>query len=346
MPIRECQRPDGSGLAKASSGLPSRSASAWHKQVTPTRYTQRMRYDFIPVVDCEMCGSRRHKVLGMRLNRSQGFRPRRVAGVGVSVKRCLDCDLIFADPRPIPSNLSDHYGIPPESYWTHPAQWEVPDSYFGREIAEAKQLLPFRPGMSALDIGAGLGKAMAAMKRAGFDVHGLEPSEPFRRKAIELMGIPSDHLHLAGVEEAIFPQGSFDFVTFGAVLEHIQEPARAIEKALAWLKPGGVIQAEVPSSHHLMSKVVNGFFALQGVNYVTNLSPMHSPFHLYEFGLKSFQKHASRAGYEVALHRYEVCSIYHVPRILHPLLRSYMNVTDTGMQLTVWLRRTTAPSSV
>ena len=29
---------------------------------------------------------------------------------------------------------------------------------------------------------------------------------------------------------------------------------------------------------------------MRGTNYVTNISPMHSPFHLYEFGLKSFEE--------------------------------------------------------
>lgn len=30
-----------------------------------------MRYEFIPVSECDMCGSRTHRVLGMRLNRTQ-----------------------------------------------------------------------------------------------------------------------------------------------------------------------------------------------------------------------------------------------------------------------------------
>lgn len=297
-----------------------------------------LRYEFIPVSKCEMCGSQRHKILGVRMNRSQGGGPRQISGIGVSVKQCLDCRLIFSDPRPKPNKLSDHYGLPPESYWTDPSRWEVPVSYFEREIAEAKQLLNFRGGMTALDIGAGLGKAMAAMTRAGFDVYGIEPSETFRAKAVERMGIPEDRLQLAGVENAHFPEASFDFVTFGAVLEHLQEPALAIEKAMRWLKPGGVVQAEVPSSRWLISKIANAFFAMHGVNYVTNLSPMHSPFHLYEFDLDSFRKHGAIAGYEVALHRTEVCTIYHVPRMVHPLLRTYMKRTGTGMQLVVWLR--------
>ena len=66
---------------------------------------------------------------------------------------------------------------------------------------------------------------------------------------------------------------------------------------------------------------------------------MHVPFHLYEFGLKSFQKNAGLVGYEIAEHQFTVCSIYHVPRFLHPPLRWWMDRTNTGMQLTVYLRK-------
>jgi ubiquinone/menaquinone biosynthesis C-methylase UbiE len=202
-------------------------------------------------------------------------------------------------------------------------------------------MLGFTPGMTALDIGSGLGKAMVALTRAGFDVHGIEPSQPFRDRSIARMGIAPERLQLASIEQADFAAESFDFVTFGAVLEHLQEPGRAIEKAMRWLKPGGLVQAEVPSSRHLIAKLINAFYALNGLNYVTNLSPMHSPYHLYEFGLTSFQKHAARFGYQVVSHRHEVCSIYSIPRVLHPLLRAYMARTGTGMQLTVWLRKAT-----
>lgn len=70
-------------------------------------------------------------------------------------------------------------------------------------------------------------------------------------------------------------------------------------------------------------------------------SPMHSPYHIHEFSLASFEKHAARnAGFEIAPHHYDVASIFHLPGVLHPLLRYIMQRTDTGMQLTVWLRRT------
>ena len=237
----------------------------------------------------------------------------------------------------MPERLSDHYGTA-EEYWK-PEYFADDPGYFAGEIAEAKRLLLFEPGMRAIDIGAGIGKAMKAMSASGFDTYGFEPGEDFRQVAIDRIGILADRIALATVETADYLPAHFDFVSFGAVLEHLQSPSRAIERALVWLKPGGIIQLEVPSSRHLVARALNHYYRLRGTNFVTNTSPMHSPFHLYEFGLKSFEDHGRRAGYEVAHHSVMVCEIFHFPRVMHPLLRWHMARTGTGMQLSVFLRK-------
>ena len=180
------------------------------------------------------------------------------------------------------------------------------------------------------------------MAREGFDVRGIEPSAPFRDRALSFLDVSENRVVAAGIEDAEFGGGQFNFITFGAVLEHIYDPAAALEKCLRWLKPGGVIQAEVPSSAHLMSKLLNQFFRLAGTNYVTNISPMHSPFHLYEFTPRSFESHGARAGYEIASQYYSVGSIYHLPKFVHAPLKWMMERNATGMQLTVFLRKLTA----
>jgi hypothetical protein len=65
---------------------------------------------------------------------------------------------------------------------------------------------------------------------------------------------------------------------------------------------------------------------------------MHSPFHLYEFTMVSFERHAERAGYEIASHRRFVGNPY-VPAWLRRPLVKVMKRRGTGMQLEVWLRR-------
>jgi 2-polyprenyl-3-methyl-5-hydroxy-6-metoxy-1,4-benzoquinol methylase len=298
------------------------------------------KYSFKDISVCEMCGDKtdNHKVLGQRLNKSQGYNPKTKIGISVSIIKCNNCGLIYSNPQPIPFDLQDHYGTPPEEYWKEEYfVWE--STYFSLQIEEAKKLLDFKSGMKALDIGAGLGKAMLSMQNKDFDVYGLEPSIPFYERAISKMGIDKEKLKLGAIEDLDYEPEFFDFITFGAVFEHLYEPSICLEKALSWLKPNGIIHLEVPSSKWLLPKFMNFYFNLIGTNYVTNLSPMHTPFHLHEFDLKSFKKLSEKFNFKVENNRYDVCSIYFFPKIFHGLLRSYMKATNKGMQLTVYLRK-------
>ena len=287
-----------------------------------------------------MCGDKAggHKILGQRLNQSQGFKAKSKVGITVSIVKCTNCNLIYSNPQPIPFDLQDHYGTPPEEYWKDEYfVWQP--TYFSSQIEEAKKLLDFKSGMKALDIGAGLGKAMLSMQSKDFDVYGLEPSIPFYDRAISKMGIEKEKLKLGGIEDLDYEPEFFDFITFGAVFEHLYEPSKCLEKSLSWLKPNGIIHIEVPSSKWLLPKFMNFYFSLIGTNYVTNLSPMHIPFHLHEFDLKSFHKLSEKLKFKIEDNRYDVCSIYYLPKIFHGLLKSYMKATNKGMQLTVYLRK-------
>lgn len=297
-------------------------------------------YTFKTITHCEMCGdiTDQHRILGQRLNKSQGLSPKKKYGIAVSIQKCKQCGLIYAQPQPIPQSIQDHYGTPPESYWKE-SYFSWDESYFARQIEQAKELVNPTTTMRALDVGAGIGKAMLSLNKAGFETFGFEPSEPFYKRAIEKMSIPADKLKLGMIEEVDYPANYFDFVTFGAVFEHLYSPAECLEKALRWTKKGGIVHIEVPSADWLVPKLVNTYFRLIGTNYVNNLSPMHSPFHLHEFTLCSFQTLAQKLHFTVEKHYYDVCSLYFIPKPLHPIFRAYMKKTDTGMQLTVYLRK-------
>ncbi len=297
------------------------------------------KYYFKYIERCNMCGSttNTHQILGKRLNGTQGLKPRKKIGITTTVCKCSDCGLIYSNPQPLPFDLNEHYGIPPEEYWVE-SYFEVNNTYFLGEIKRLKSLMNFSEGMKSLDIGAGIGKAMLVLEKHGFDAYGFEPSKAFYDCAISKMGISTSKLQLGQIETIDYPEETFDFISFGVVLEHLYSPSEAITKAMRWLKPNGVIHIEVPSSNWLMSKLINFFYKLNFSDYVGNISPMHSPFHLYEFSLNSFLAHAKANSYEVAFHEHYVCKTY-MPKIADYVLKPYMKWTHTGMQLCVWLRK-------
>jgi 2-polyprenyl-3-methyl-5-hydroxy-6-metoxy-1,4-benzoquinol methylase len=299
-----------------------------------------MRYRFEKIDRCDMCGDETgsHRVLGQRLNGQTGMKPKTKKGISVSVVRCGNCGLIYSDPMPVPFDLQDHYGVPPESYWE--AQYfEHDPGYFLNQIETFKRLSYAPSAIRVLDIGAGIGKGMNSLQNAGFDTYGIEPSTAFYERAVSQMKIDPDKIKLGMVEEVDYENNFFDFITFGAVLEHLYHPASSIEKTLQWLKPSGLIHIEVPSSEYLISKVINTYYKILGTNYVTHLSPMHQPFHLYEFSLKCFETLGKKLGFTIVHKEFEVCTIHSLPKASHPFLKSIMKKTNMGMQLTVWLRK-------
>ena len=196
-------------------------------------------YEFRLIDRCNMCGDPLvcHKVLGLRMNRSQGFRPAANTGICTTVLRCARCRLIYTHPQPVPQKIEDHYGVPPEEYWQEVSYKPAPD-YFAWQLDRLRYLCPPGEGVRALDIGAGLGQCMQVLQGAGYDTWGIEASPVFRRKAIEKAGIDGARLQPGMVEDAEFAPGFFDFITFGAVLEHLYDPGGAIATAMGWLKPG------------------------------------------------------------------------------------------------------------
>jgi SAM-dependent methyltransferase len=223
-------------------------------------------YRFEPVAECVMCGCGEARTLGRRLNAHQGLHPRRVRGVAVTVVQCPDCGLIYANPRPVPQTLADHYGVAPEDYW--------PAGYFDvasdlRYYADQFRDLWLGDGVPrALDVGAGVGRTMMALEREGFDVFGLEPSREFRERAIA-NGVASERLQLTTIEGARYERQTFDLVSLSAVLEHVHNPAVALERALTWTRPGGLLLVEVPSARWLLARLLNLAHRARGLDYVT-----------------------------------------------------------------------------
>lgn len=286
-----------------------------------------------------MCGASVDdaKVLGRRMNQSQGVRPKQKVGIATTVMKCQSCGLIFSNPLPIPQTMEQHYGTPPESYW-HEDYFKIDENYFKPQIDTFFSLYDKSENLTALDIGAGIGKCMRALENHGFDAYGFEPPEPFYKRAIENMKTSEEKIKLSSLEDSEYSEEKFDFITFGAVLEHLYDPSRAIIKALKWLKSDGLIHIEVPSSDWLTNKIFNLIYKMQGLDYAANISPMHNPFHLYEFGLNSFKRHAAENKYEIAKHSYMVCHSF-LPGFLDPIIKPIMEKTNTGMQLEIWLRK-------
>jgi len=123
-----------------------------------------------------------------------------------------------------------------------------------RALAERDRLrfvshLP--PGAKVLEVGAGDGKLVAAMRDAGLDARGIDPSPAACRAAA---AIGADVANV-GVDEAEVGPASLDAVVIWHALEHFDQPAESLDRVRSWLAPGGALIVAVPNLASLQAKL-------------------------------------------------------------------------------------------
>ncbi len=107
-------------------------------------------------------------------------------------------------------------------------------------------------GRPLLDVGAGRGRFVAAARAAGYRADGIEPSRRGVAAAREEYGVA---LRRAELERAPVAAGSVAVITLWHVLEHLEDPGRALEMVAGWLEPGGLILVGVPNLASLQARI-------------------------------------------------------------------------------------------
>ncbi len=107
------------------------------------------------------------------------------------------------------------------------------------------------PGSRVLEVGAGDGKLVAAMRGAGLDASGIDPS-PAACVAARALGVEVVNV---GIDDAELPAGGMDAVVVWHALEHLDEPAEALARIHGWLRPGGALIVAVPNLASLQARL-------------------------------------------------------------------------------------------
>jgi SAM-dependent methyltransferase len=113
----------------------------------------------------------------------------------------------------------------------------------------ARELTP--PPARLLDAGAGRGRFVAAARRSGFDAFGIELSSR-GTEAAAAIGAP---VQRASIETAEIAASSLDTVSLWHVLEHLIDPATALDRIGSWLRPGGGLLVGVPNLDSVQARI-------------------------------------------------------------------------------------------
>ncbi len=240
---------------------------------------ERENYQWLPQL-CPTCEVRPTKLMGRRGGRAH----RQNLGVECEIWRCRGCGLIFPNPMPVPvKGIEQHYSMPAGEYFVHHDVDKKGDAAFGllrtaEELTGGKGVL--------LDIGAGRGEILRAATQAGWTAVGIEPSESFADFAAKHSGA---EIRREAVEQCGFNEESFDTVVLSAVLEHLYNPGETIREVSRILRSGGALFLDVPNEEGLYFRIGNIYQRLRRRDWVVNLAPTFSPFHVFGFSPRSLR---------------------------------------------------------
>lgn len=174
-------------------------------------------------------------------------------GTSLPLRRCRECDFVFASP--MPDDLSALYGEleDPEYVEGHDSRLRqmrgILDAILRRRLRDGGRL-----PRSLLDVGAGMGLMVEAAGERGLEAVGIEPST-----------FLADHARDRGldVHTGVLPHPAvegrtFDLVTCIDVIEHVTDPVGLLEQLRAHVSPDGLVVVGTPDVDSLARRVLRG----------------------------------------------------------------------------------------
>lgn len=221
-------------------------------------------------IECVLCqGSRSMPILS-----ENGF-------IG---RQCLDCGLIFISPRPSRLEMESLYRL---------GEAQLSPDWFLRGLEPIASRLRARRDArlvqrhvaagSLLEIGPGRGTFLAAARRRGFNVFGVELSPTQASFIRNERAIPC----VESLEQASeLLSGGFDVVYHRDVLSHFYDPQEQMERLRTMLKPGGLQIFET------------GNLADVDDRYLRLMRSFQYPDHLFFYGERSLRKLLDQTGFD------------------------------------------------
>jgi len=158
---------------------------------------------------------------------------------GFTVCKCTGCGLLYVNPRPRLSDISDaaktglHEGAEVQnaigSYWPYTKPG------FKRRVRDMFPELDFRSPFAWLDVGCGYGEFMESVSELSAGkgkVRGCEPSAPKLQSARD-RGLDVSFFRLADHADR------YDYVSMLNVYSHLPNPTETLSEIRSLLKPGG-----------------------------------------------------------------------------------------------------------
>jgi len=233
---------------------------------------------------CDLCKNDKFSVL-YRMN---------IENEEFTLVKCTSCGLVFLNPQPNREEMPKYY--PADTYYAY-QEMKKPDfreklktfimeSGYKKDFKVWRKVVfsllgqnlmtfvPSKPHGRILDVGCGNGAHLKWMKEHGWETYGLDINAQ-ACKIAEKNGIET---FCGELEEANYPDNSFDVVTMNQVLEHVHSPCSCLKEAYRVLKDEGLLIVCVPNIDSYESKILKKYWP-----------DLDVPRHLFHFNLETLK---------------------------------------------------------
>src|ERR1017187_8801817 len=171
----------------------------------------------------------------------------------IGVVKCKSCNLVYANPRVIGSELNYHGDA--NLYFEEARLIFAGKKSHHRDRNyefELKEIKKVKSSGKFLDIGTNMGFFLRKARFYGFNAEGVEPSPSLSKIAIEQFNLK---IHTAYFEDVDFLPKSIDIITMIDVFEHVNNPKELLNTANKVLKDDGIICIKVPNGNYNLLKL-------------------------------------------------------------------------------------------
>lgn len=234
-------------------------------------------------VACNLCGSKRSRT---RFKSAAAWldgaadhfaATTDIFGAYGTVVQCLDCGLVYTNPRPSAEMLLSGYEASEDPQYESEC-----DSRSMNAHLSLGRIRRHAPGGRLLEVGCAQGFFLNAA-RMSYETVGIEPSRQAREYARGKLRleVPAETL-----EEGNFSEASFDVTVLIDVIEHLADPLAMLRRLARVTKPGGILYLVTPDIDSVSARALRGrWWGLR-------------PAHIYYFSPRTLSAMLLKAGFE------------------------------------------------
>jgi SAM-dependent methyltransferase len=154
--------------------------------------------------------------------------------------RCESCGHMQVEPLPAEEALDEGYAEVDEGAYLDEEQGQRATARRALDRIERHG-----PRGSLVDLGCWVGFLLSEAQSRGWRATGVEPSRFASQLARERFGLD---VRTGTIQNEELPQGAFDAVVMGDVIEHLPDPGAGLQRVRDLLRPGGVVYLALPDA--------------------------------------------------------------------------------------------------